>query len=188
MRIRQELGLDAHAPLAVFTSRLEAQKRPLDALKGFARLKTELPAAHLAFVGDGSLEGELRRHVAAENLADRVHFAGYRLDVPDWLAAATVWLLPTEAENFSLSVLEALAAGAPILSTLCLGNDEVLVADENAVIHPIGDVEALALGLRRIIFDDGLRSRLSENAMRTAERFTIERMVQRYASCYEERS
>src|SRR5262249_40366975 len=121
------------------------------------------------------------------NLTDRVHFAGYRPDVPDWLAAATVWLLPTEAENFSLSVLEALAAGCPILSTLCPGNDEVLVAGENALIHPIADVEGLAIGLRRLITDDGLRSRLSGNARRTAQRFTIERMVERYASCYAER-
>ena len=187
MRIRHELGLDAHVPLAVFTSRLEAQKRPMDALEGFARLKPEVPAAHLAFVGAGSLEGELRRYVATEGLADCVHFAGHRADVPDWLAAATVWLLPTETENFSLSVLEALAAGCPILSTLCPGNDEVLVVGENALIHPIGDVEALVDGLRRLISDDGMRSRLSRNARKTAEGFTMERTVERYASCYEER-
>ena len=187
MRIRHELGLDAHVPLAVFTSRLEAQKRPMDALEGFVRLISEVPAAHLAFVGDGRLEGELRRYVATEGLTDRVHFAGYRADVPDWLAAATVWLLPTEAENFSLAVLEALAAGCPILSTLCPGNDEVLVAGENALIHPIGDVDALVDGLRRLIADYGLRSRLSGNARKTAEEFTVERMVERYASCYEER-
>jgi glycosyltransferase involved in cell wall biosynthesis len=187
MRIRHELGLDAHVPLAVFTSRLEAQKRPMDALEGFVRLKSEVPAAHLAFVGDGGLEGELRRYVATEGLADRVHFAGYRADVPDWLAAATVWLLPTESENFSLGVLEALAAGCPILSTLCLGNDEALVAGENALIHPIGDVEALVDGLRRLIADNGLRARLSRNARKTAEGFTMERTVERYASCYEER-
>jgi glycosyltransferase involved in cell wall biosynthesis len=184
-RIRHELGLDVHVPLAVFTSRLEAQKRPMDALKSFVRLKSEVPAAHLAFVGAGSLEGELRRYVATEGLADRVHFAGYRTDVPDWLAAATVWLLPTETENFSLSVLEALAAGCPLLSTLCPGNDEVLVAGENALIHPIGDVEALVDGLRRLISDDGLRSRLSGNARKTAAGFTMERTVERYASCYE---
>ena len=187
MRIRHELGLDAHVPLAVFTSRLEVQKRPMDALEGFVRLKPEVPAAHLAFVGAGSLEDELRRYVATEGLADRVHFAGHRADVPDWLAAATVWLLPTETENFSLSVLEALAAGCPILSTLCPGNDEVLVAGENALIHPIGDVEALVDGLRRLISDDGMRSRLSRNARKTAEGFTMERTIERYASCYEER-
>jgi glycosyltransferase involved in cell wall biosynthesis len=186
IRIRHELGLDGHVPLAVFTSRLEAQKRPMDALEGFVRLKPEVPTAHLAFVGDGSLEGELRRYVATEGLTDCVHFAGYRADVPDWLAAATVWLLPTETENFSLGVLEALAAGCPILSTLCPGNDEVLVAGENALIHPIGDVEALVDSLRRLISDDGLRSRLSRNAWKTAEGFTMERMVERYASCYEE--
>jgi glycosyltransferase involved in cell wall biosynthesis len=186
MRIRHELGIDAHVPLAVFTARLEAQKRPMDALKGFGRLKTDVPTAHLAFVGDGSLEDDLRSYVASKGLSDCVHFVGYRTDIPDWLAAATVWLLPTETENFSLGVLEALAAGCPILSTLCPGNDEVLVAGENALIHPIGDVKALAAGLRRLISDDGLRSRLSENARKTAEGFANERTVERYAACYQE--
>jgi glycosyltransferase involved in cell wall biosynthesis len=184
-RIRDELGLAAHVPLVVFTSRLEAQKRPLDILEGFVRVHGDFPAAHLAFVGDGSLEGELRRSVATEGLAHRVHFVGYRADIPDWLAAATVWVLPTETENFSLGVLEALAAGCPILSTLCPGNDEVLVAGHNALIHPIGDVEALAAGLRHLLSNAGVRVRLSRNARTTAEGFSLARMVERYRACYE---
>jgi glycosyltransferase involved in cell wall biosynthesis len=150
------------------------------------RIHPDFPAAHLAFVGDGSLEGELRRAVATAGLAHRVHFMGFRADIPEWLAAATVWLLPTETENFSLGVLEALAAGCPIVSTLCPGNDEVLVPGYNALIHPIGDVDALAHSLRRLLSNAGLRARLAGNARTTAQGFRLECMVERYHACYEE--
>ena len=69
-----------------------------------------------------------------------MRLAGYQTNVADWLAAATVWLLPTERENFSVAVLEALAAGCAVLSTTCPGNDEVLTDRENRGLFPVGDI------------------------------------------------
>jgi glycosyltransferase involved in cell wall biosynthesis len=79
-----------------------------------------------------------------------------------------VWLLPTEAENFSLAVLEALAAGCAIVSTPCRGNDEVLVHDQNALLAPVGDVDALAGCLRCLLADRARRERLRDGARRTS--------------------
>lgn len=186
MRIRRELGLEAENPLLVFTSRPEAQKRPFDALEAFVQIASEFPTAHLAFVGQGELEGELQQRAEQAGLRKRVHFPGYRSDIPDWLAAATVWLLPTETENFSLALLEALAAGCPVLSTLCPGNDEVLVAGSNALIHAIGDVAGIASSLRLLLTSPALRTRLGVQGRHTAQNYTLECMVEQYASCYEE--
>jgi len=183
-RIRSELKIGQHEPLIVITSRLDSQKRPLDALASFERIASDIPA-HLAFVGLGSLEADLRSKIHATGLSHRVHLMGHRDDVPDWLAAATVWVLPTEAENFSLAVLEALAAGCPIVSTLCKGNNEVLVADKNALIHDVGDVDGIASALRRVLSEPDLRDRLSANAAVTSSKYGVDQMVDRYAALYE---
>jgi len=182
--IRSELGLEAEDPLLLFCSRLDSQKRPMDAIDAFEKIAFEFPMAHIAFVGSGELEGAIRGRTVGAPWQSRVHFAGHRNDIADWLAASTVWLLPTETENFSLGVLEALAAGCAILSTLCRGNNEVLVPDQNAVTHAIGDSEALADGLRRLLNAPELRSRISSNARETSQAYSTERMVDHYHRLY----
>lgn len=183
---RADLGLEEDRPIVLFTSRIDPQKRPVDAVEAFARVAVDHPQAVLVFVGHGSEEESVRVAVGAAGLDERVHLVGYRTNIADWLAAATVWILPTERENFSVAVLEALAAGCPILSTPCPGNDEVLVDGENALLFPVGDVEAAAAGLDRLLRDDGLRERLSAGARSCAERYTVAAMVESYRNLYRE--
>jgi glycosyltransferase involved in cell wall biosynthesis len=180
------LGVAPDTPLVVFSSRIDAQKRPLDAIEAFQRVAPDFPAARLVFVGSGSQEEPARALAARNGVAERVHFVGYQRNVPDWLAAATVWILPTESENFSLAVLEALAAGCPILSTRCPGNDEVLVEGQNALTVGVGDTDALAAGLRRLLSEDDLRQRLGLAGRETARNYDKEYMVDQYARCYDE--
>ncbi len=181
---RRRAGIDADAPLIVYSARMEPQKRPLDALAAFADLAEEFPAAQLVFVGSGSLEEAARRQAAERGLGARVHVLGQQFDVPDWLAAATVWVLPTETEGFSIGVIEAMAAGCAIASTWCAGNDEVLVDGENALATPVGDVSALSSSLRRLMSDAALRARLGAAARATARRFSLERMVDEHMAVY----
>jgi glycosyltransferase involved in cell wall biosynthesis len=98
-RARAQLGLDETTPLVVVSSRLAPQKRPLDALAAFARVAADMPDAHLVFVGEGVLLGTVRDEIARLRLGHRVHLAGQQFNVPDWLDAATAWLLPTESET-----------------------------------------------------------------------------------------
>ena len=181
---RRLLGLPPESPLLVFTSRLDAQKRPLDALTAFCGVSAEFPALHLIYVGTGEQSEMVRERAMQTGLSDRVHLMGFRSDIPDWLAAATVWILPTETENFSLSVLEALAAGCPILSTFCPGNAEALRDGHNSLLTAVGDTEAQIQALRRLLSDASLRQRLGEAARHDAEQFRLDRMVTSYADLY----
>lgn len=183
---RKLLGVPSKAQILVFTSRLDAQKRPLDALAAFHGVAMEFPALHLVYVGSGEQAEEVQERAAAAGLAERVHLVGFRSDIPDWLAAAAVWILPTETENFSLSVLEALAAGCPILSTRCPGNDEVLRDGENSLLTAVGDAEAQTHALRRLLSDSTLRQKLGASARRDAAKFRLDRMADRYAALYHE--
>jgi glycosyltransferase involved in cell wall biosynthesis len=182
---RRLLGVPSEARLVVFTSRLDAQKRPLDALQAFHGVAGEFPALHLVYVGRGEQEETVRTAAAQAGIADRVHLLGFRSDIPDWLAATTIWILPTETENFSLSVLEALAAGCPILSTRCPGNDEVLRDGDNSLLTEVGDTKAQAAALTRLLGDAALRQRLGAAAKRNSENFGLNRMIESYAALYQ---
>ena len=105
---RKSLGLDADVPLLLFMSRMHRQKCPLDALNAFALAAENLPDIHFAMVGNGPMEGEVKARAAHLPCANRIHFADYAQNVPDFLAACDVWILPSEAENFSLAVIESL--------------------------------------------------------------------------------
>jgi glycosyltransferase involved in cell wall biosynthesis len=178
------LGLDPRSRLLVFTSRLDDQKRPDDALQVFARLASDFPDLHLVMAGCGEAEDRVKALAAGHPAAGRIHFPGFQPNVPDWLAASTVWIFPTESENFSLALLEAMAAGCAIVSTLCQGNDEILVDGKNALTARVGDVDAMTGACRRILSDPQVASRLSAGARDTVSGYSLEHMVDRYAACY----
>lgn len=183
-RVRREIGIADDTPLVSVIARLAAQKRPLEAVAAFAAVASDVPDAHMVFVGSGPLESEVRRTIDSAELADRVHMVGQRTDIADWLAATTVWLLPTETEGFSVALIEALAAGCAILSTDCPGNDEVLRDGENSLVVPVGDPSALASALRRLLRDPELRDRLGRGASLTAGEYSLDRMVDAHVACY----
>jgi glycosyltransferase involved in cell wall biosynthesis len=164
---------------------MEPQKRPLEALEAFSKIASEFPLAHLVFVGRGSLEAQAKAAAQASHAGARIHFVGHQSEIPDWLAAATVWTLPTESENFSVALLEALAAGCAVVSTPCPGNDEVLTHGLNALTPAVGDVEGQADAFRRLLGDAQLRAGLTTGARDTATKYTVERMVNDYDALYE---
>ena len=184
LRIRERLGLAADVPVILVSSRIEREKRPLDAVRAFSLIAPVFPNAHLVFIGEGSLEADARTAAGQAGLSDRVHFPGFQTNVADWLAAAWVWLLPTEREGFSLAMLEAMAARCPVVSTVCPGNDELLLDGGNALLAPVGNVEEIAGALRRLLSDEGLRARLSSSALRTAHRYSLDNTVESHLACY----
>jgi glycosyltransferase involved in cell wall biosynthesis len=183
-RPRTALGIGADARIVLFCSRIDGQKRPIDAVRIFAGVAREFPTALLVFVGQGEEEHAVRQEAARLAINDRVRMIGYQMNVQDWLAASTVWLLPTERENFSVAVLEALAAGCAVLSTSCPGNDEVLVNEENSLTFSVGDVPSATEKLRQLLRDQSLRCGLGERAKSSAQEYSIENMVESYRRIY----
>lgn len=182
---RRQLGVPVEVPLVVFTSRLDGQKRPLEAVRIFAGVAAEHPSAQLVFVGSGVEEHRVIAEAARLGLAERVRMMGYQTNVPDWLAAATVWLLPTERENFSVAVLEAMAAGCAVLSTTCQGNDEVLVDGQNSRTFAVGDVAGAQAALGQLLASVPERRRLGDEARRVAQSYSVGHMVEQYRRLYQ---
>lgn len=186
MVARRQLGVDETTPLVISTARLHPQKRPLDAIDAFARIAGDAREARLVMVGTGPLSEEAQARAAHHNLTDRIHFMGHQFNIPDWLAAADIWLTTSDAENFSISVIEAMAAGKAIVGTYCKGNDEIFTQDDNALTAPVGDIAGLADGILCLLRNPHLRARLGQTARATAARFSREEMVRQYLDCYRE--
>lgn len=137
----------------------------------------------LLLIGDGPLEPELRRRVAAQGLQERVVFLGRvsENELPAYYQAADVFVLPSVAktEAFGVVQVEAMAAGVPVVSTqLPTGVPWVNQDGVTGLVVPPGDPAPLAEAIGRLLADEGLRKRLGHNASERADRlFSRERMV-----------
>jgi glycosyltransferase involved in cell wall biosynthesis len=178
---RARLGLALDAPVAVCVARLTAQKRH-DVLVAAWR---ELPAdAVLLLAGDGATRSRVEAAIRDTGQTDRVRLLGERRDV-DWLlAAADVCVLPTDWEGLPISVLEAMAAGVPVVAS-AVGGVVQLGADAVELVDP-GSSAALAAGLRRAFTDAARRaSMIAAGAALMTDRFSPQRMWSDYGELYE---
>ncbi|MDP2959102.1 MAG: glycosyltransferase [Longimicrobiales bacterium] len=174
---RASLGLPAELPLVGAVARLTAQKR-LDRLLDALAL---LPGAHVALAGEGEAEGALRARAQELGLEGRVHFLGYREDVQTVLGALDVFVVTSEREGMANAMLEAMAAGVPVVSTPVSGAAEALAPDREGrapglIVEP--DARALAEALGGLL--DVRAARLAmgaEGRRRAAARFGYEAML-----------
>jgi len=164
--------------------RLASPKRPDLALRALGGVRERVPEAHLRLVGDGPLRAEAEQLAAELGLGDAVSFLGYRDDVPQLLAEAECALLASDYEGGPLAVVEALAAGVPVVATDAGGVGE-LVGSAGAVTGP--DASALAAALTDVLVDPGRAASLGAAGRREAEsRLSLEHMVGRLVALYGE--
>jgi glycosyltransferase involved in cell wall biosynthesis len=171
------------------------QKRPvvltvarLDQQKGLTTLLTaaaQLPEAIFVLVGDGPERTALQAICQSLGLEERVIFAGFRSDIPNWLAHCDLFVLPSLYEGLSLSILEAMAAGKPVIASAIRGNDEVIVHGESGWLVPPGDTVHLVQALRTLLADPALAQRLAlAGQVRVRKEFCLQAMVQQVEQLY----
>lgn len=183
--VRAELGLeDAFVVLA--TGRLAEQKGLEYLIRAAPLLRAELPSTRIVIAGDGPLGERLSRLVSDLGVEDLVRLLGFRSDVGDLLAASELVVLPSLWEGLSISLLEAMAAGKPVVTTLIGSNREVTNDGETAVLVPPKDAEALAAAIRALAADPSRRAALGRAGQAVQrERYTLRRMLDAYESEYD---
>lgn len=183
--VKQGLGLSESDPLMLVVGRLEPQKGHRVLLDAFAQVRAEFPSAVLACVGEGSLRGELEKQTAELGLTQAVRFVGFQSNVPEWLAAADLMVLPSFYEGLPIVAIESLAAGRPVVATAVDGTPEVVVDGKTGLTVPPGDAGALSVALRRLLRDSELRQRMGQEGRRwVAEHFTQELQIRRTQELY----
>jgi glycosyltransferase involved in cell wall biosynthesis len=185
--VRQELGVAPNELLFVSVGNLYPVKGHMLLLKALASLHRsgrERPW-RLAIAGRGEEEGPLRAYAAAEGLDGRVHLLGYRQDIPDILAAADLFVMPSLSEGLPLALVEAMSAGLPVVASEVGGIPEVVEHDHEALLVPAGEPEALAAALSRLMHDDAAREALGAAARRRAlSDFGVRAMGDAYERLY----
>ena len=145
------------------------------------------PEAELHLVGDGPDRAAVERLAAELGLRDAARLLGTRADVPELLATAHCVLLASDYEGCPLSVLEAMAAGVPVVATAVGGVPEIVADGETGLLTPRGDAQALARALETVLADRDLATRLgAEGRARARRELGRERMGAEVVALYDE--
>jgi glycosyltransferase involved in cell wall biosynthesis len=140
-KVRQEMNLRPEDKLMLMVAELIPRKRPSDGLRAFARVSN--PSAHLAFAGEGPLMDHMKALAQELEVGKRVHFLGFRSDVPVLIRASVATVLCSEQEGLPRSVMESFSLQVPVIGTDIRGTRDLL-QDGCGMLVPLGDTEALA--------------------------------------------
>ncbi|MBX9588193.1 MAG: glycosyltransferase [Hyphomonadaceae bacterium] len=178
---RASLATPADAIVLLTLSRLH-EKKGLDIL---LQALVDLPQCVAWLAGDGPLEADLKAMADRLGVADRVRFLGWRTDRAALLRAADICVLPSRWEPFGTVMLEAWAAGTPLVAAASQGPAAFIADGGNGILVPIDDVAALAQALRRVIENQALRASLIARGRADYEKdFTREAVTQRMIALY----
>ena len=187
--LRAELGIGPEALLIGAVGNIRPAKSYRVLLRAMSLLNARGQSSHLVIAGDaqGSLYEELLALRHELGLESSVHFVGFRSDIPRLMQNFDLYVLSSSSEGFSLSTVQALASGLPVVATRCGGPEEIISANETGVLVPPDSPGALADALGELLRDPARRGRLAQAGRRSVlERFSLESMVREYSALYEE--
>ena len=184
--LRASLGLDAGTPIVGVTANLLDYKGHGYFLEAWRNLRSAYPKAQAILMGDGPLREELEGRIRALDLGGSVRLLGSRPDVPALLTLVDLVVHPSLEEGFPNAVLEAMAAGKPVVATSVGGTPEAVVHGETGLLVPARHSGALAEAMIRVLTCPAEARALGEaGRRRVAERFGLAAMVQRHEALYE---
>jgi len=179
-------GIGPARRAVTFVGRLDRQKGVRWLVETCPLWMDRLPDCDLLVVGKGPEESELKRRCVGLGLTSRVHFAGWRADVAEILAASAILVLPSRWEGMPNAVLQAMASGLPVLATDAEGVRELLGDAADAQTVPFGRSQQFAAGVVELLSNRSKAADLGlQNRRRAQSHFSIDRMVLAYQDLWE---
>lgn len=180
---RAATGETPAQPVVLAVARLEPQKGIADLLQAAVLV----PEATFLLAGEGTERARLESMAKTLGVEGRVTFLGYRDDVPRLLANCDLFVLPSLYEGLPISVLEAMAAGKPVVATAIAGTDEAVCGGETGLLVPPADPPALAEAIRSMLSDPRRAERFGRSGRERALReFSAEKMTRALTQLYEQ--
>jgi len=185
---RRALGIEQEALVGVMIANLIPYKGHRDLIEGLARVSARLPTGWLVlFAGhDDGLQSELEKLTESFGLQENIRFLGERRDVQLLLAAADYGVLSSWEEGFSNAILEAMAAGLPMVATDVGGNSDAVLHERTGLLVPPQEPAALGNAILRLAHEPSLRRALGVAAqLRVRQEFSLERCIEAHEKLYE---
>lgn len=180
-RFRAELGIAPNASLVTLVARLVPIKR----VDRFLSIASKIPTVHFLIVGDGELREELQRSPEAVALDDRLTWAGFRGDMPPVCFASDVVVQTSDNEGTPVALIEAQAAGVPVVSTRVGGTPSVVADGETGWLIAPDDIDGFVARLTSLLADPVAASEMGAAGQRRAlERFGLDQLVERIDALY----
>ena len=172
-------------PVLGTVANLSSDKDADTLLKGFRALRTACPDARLIVVGDGPAADDVKRLALELGVRDAVEFMGFRTDIPTMLARFDLFVLSSRTEGFGLALLEAMAAGVPVVASRVGGIPEVVDDGRTGLLFEAGNADDLCRVARCVLSDSDRRTRMVAAARHEVEqRFSLDRMCEEYRRIY----
>jgi glycosyltransferase involved in cell wall biosynthesis len=185
-KLRAQLSLKPHTLIAGTTGSLHPVKGMHFLLLAMEQVIKRIPNFKLIIAGTGDLEQDLKQQAICLGIEKNVLFLGFRSDIPDLLNLFDIYVCSSISEGLSLSILEAMATGKPVVATEVGGNHELINPDENGFLVPPADPAALAKKIIILAENRELRERLGRNGRAMVEtKFSLEKMITEYQILYE---
>jgi len=184
--IKRELMIDQTTLLIGWVGRLEAVKGCFDFLDACKMAEKDFPMARFLMVGDGALRKEIEAEVRKGTLNNKFFILGYRKDIPRIMKGIDIFCLTSLNEGLGIVLIEAMAAGKAVIATDVGGVSEVILDGKTGILVPPGNPEAVAIAIKRLLSDTGLRSSLGRAGRERARLFDREEMIEKTLSLYEE--
>jgi len=180
------LGLPADALVIGTVGNLTPKKGQAILIEAFSRLHASRADSRLVIVGTGPEQEHLRSEVASRGLEDAVLMTGSRGDVPDLLPAFDIYASASLFEGLPIALVEAFAAGLPVVATSAGGTGEVVSDGVEGVLVDPGDVDALAKALDALAGDPERRASYGAAATRRSRDFDVSRAIGQIQRIYDE--
>lgn len=179
---RQKWNLPENVSLAMFAGDIRLPRKNLDTV---LQSLVQVPDLHLAVVGvtDGSPYPQLAKSLGIDH---RVHFLGFRRDIPALMQAVDFFVFPSRYEPFGLVITEAMATGLPVITAACTGAAPLITENAGIVLANPDDSQALAAAMQKISQNPDLRAKMGCNARAIAMQHSWKNVANQYVDLFEE--
>ena len=185
-KLRSELHLNHEDIVFICVGRLEKIKGHDILIQAFSKVKTAYNVK-LLIVGDGQCKKEIENDIAKTGLQNNVIMLGHRNDIPEFLKLSNCFVLASRSEGLSCSIIEAMAAGLPVIATDVGGNSELVKDGENGYLVSRDNPTALADKIQVLINNEAKRKQFGKASLRLADKsFSLNAMIEKYVNNYNE--
>lgn len=185
--LHTELKLAGDRTIVITLARLAPNKGHRYIVEAAPLIVARHPGVHFVFAGVLDQADPVRLQIERGSLSKHFTLLGFRSDVANLLAGSDIFVLPSLGEGFSLSIVEAMAAGLAVVATRVGGAEEIIVDGQNGFLVPPADAGALAAAIIRVLnMDPSARSSLQQSARIAAARFSVQAMADRTFALYQQ--